>query len=118
MKRILGTTILMLVCGTMLFASKFDGKWKASVETDMGPFEFTVVYKVDRETISGTMMTEFGDFEMNDGTVSGDTFEMSIEIEWNVIKLTGELVNDDEILLKSNDPNSGETEMTMTRIKE
>lgn len=92
--------------------------WHASMETDMGPFEFTVVYKVEGETISGTMMTDFGDNDLTDGTVSGDTFEMSFEYDWNVIKQTGKQVNDDEILLKSKDPNGEETEITLTRIKE
>ena len=118
MKRILGTAVLMLLCGTLLFASKFDGKWKASAESDMGPLEFTVIFEVEGKAITGKMLTEYGDFEMKEGTISGDTFEMSVEIEWDVIKLSGKLVNDDKVVIKSKDGYGAETEVTLTRIKE
>ena len=118
MKRILGTTIFMLLCGTALFASKFEGKWKGTLESDQGAIDITVVYKVEGEKLSGTFITDMGMLDFSDGKVSGDTFEMSFEYDWNVIKQTGKLVNDDEILLKSGDPNGGEMEMTLKRIKE
>ena len=44
MKKAFISTILMLLCSTLVFASKVDGKWAATVDTDIGPFSFTVVY--------------------------------------------------------------------------
>ena len=118
MKRILGTATLMLLCGSILFASKFEGKWEGTIESDMGAMELTVVYKVDGDKLSGTFITDMGMLDFSDGKVSGDTFEMSFEIDWNVIKQTGKLVNDDEILVTSEDGSGVEMEITLKRVKE
>ena len=58
MKRIFGMVILMLLCSILVFSSKFDGKWKGVVQTDSGPFEFTVVYKVEGEKLSGSFISD------------------------------------------------------------
>ncbi|NQU54898.1 MAG: hypothetical protein HQ522_20445 [Bacteroidetes bacterium] len=115
MKKILGSTFMLLFCTTMLFASKIDGKWAASVDTDNGTFEFTLTYKVDGEKLSGTMVSEMGELEFADGKVNGDTFEYKFEIEGYSITHKGKVLNDNEIQIKSSG-DYGENEYVIKKI--
>jgi hypothetical protein len=58
MKKIFISTLLIIFCGTLVFASDVEGKWNASIDTNNGVWEFSVVYKVSGEKISGEFITE------------------------------------------------------------
>jgi len=115
MKKIVVSIFMVLFCTTMLFASKIDGKWAASVDTDNGTFDFTLTYKVDGDKLSGTISTEMGDLEFTDGKVNGDTFEYKFDIEGYSITHKGKILNDNEIkILSSGD--YGENEYVIKKI--
>ena len=115
MKKIFISTLLIVFCSTLVFASKVDGKWNASIDTDNGVWEFSVVYKVSGEKISGEFITDYGNLEFGDGKVSGDEFEYSFDIEGVKHTHKGKLVNDKEILIKYSNENGDDGEFTFKK---
>lgn len=115
MKKIFASAFLLLFCTTILFASKIDGSWAASVDTDNGTFEFTLTYKVDGEKISGTLSSEMGDLDFTDGKVTGDSFEYKFEIEGYSIMHKGKVLNDKEIKINSSG-DYGDSEYVIKKI--
>jgi len=117
MKKIFVSTLMLLVCTTIVFASKIDGKWAASVDTDSGVFDFTLTYKVDGEKLSGIIASDMGELEFTDGKISGDTFEYKFYIEGYSITHKGTVLNEKEIKIKSSG-DYGENEFTIKKMKE
>jgi hypothetical protein len=109
------TTLMMALCTTLTFAKGVEGTWNASIETDNGPFEFTVVYEVDDEKITGEFITEWGNLEFGPGTIKGKEFEYTFEIEYVTYTHKGKLIKKNEILIKSSNANGEEIEFTLTR---
>ena len=114
MKKAFISTIMLLLCSTLVFASKVDGKWGTTIDTDNGPFSFTVVYKVDGEKLSGSFSSDMGDLDFTGGKISGDEFEYSFDIDGYIIKHKGKLV-EGEIKIKSSG-DYGESEFTMKKV--
>ena len=115
MKKIFVSTIMLLLCTTMVFASKIDGKWAASVDTDNGTLDFTLTYKVDGEKLSGIIASDMGELEFTDGKVSGDTFEYKFYIEGYSITHKGTVLNEKEIKINSSG-DYGESEFTIKKV--
>lgn len=116
MKKILISMLLMGLFSTMVLAAGVEGKWKAKIDTDNGPWEFTVVYEVDGKVISGEFITEYGNLEFGPGKIKGKKFEYSFEIEYVKYTHNGQLINKNEILIKSTDRDGEDVEFTLTRI--
>lgn len=57
-----------------------DGNWEVSMNTPMGEQKGTLILKVDGNSLSGKVDTAMGSEEFNDGTVSGNNLEWSIDI--------------------------------------
>lgn len=115
MRKITVLSILIFLCGTALFASKVEGKWKATIETDNGPFSFTAEYLVKGDSISGILTSDMGSVEIANGKITGDEFEYTFDIESNTIKHNGKLV-DGKLEIKSSGY-YGDSEFIMTREK-
>ena len=114
MKKAFIATILLVLCSTLVFASQVNGKWAATIETDNGPFSFTVTYKVDGEKLSGDFTSDMGDLDFTGGKISGNDFEYSFDIDGYTIKHTGKLV-EGEIKIKSTG-DYGDSEFTMKKV--
>jgi hypothetical protein len=93
--------------------SSIDGNWKGSRETPNGTMELTNTFKVQGETLTGTIKSQFGEVPLENGKVDGKKFSYSISFNGNSIDFTGELVSDDQIITKNQ---RGETKLT--RVKE
>jgi len=90
-----------------------DGKWKGSRDTPNGTMEFTYTFKVQGDTLTGTVKSQFGELPLEKGKVDGKKFSYSISFNGNEMNSTGELVSDDEIITKNE---RGETKLS--RVKE
>ena len=118
MKKFFISSILVLMSTTFAFASGIEGKWKATVDTDYGPWEFTLAYKVDGDKLSGSFSSAEGDASFTDGVVKGNEFEYKIGANGDSYTHEGTLVNKNEILIKWEHDMYGEGEFTMTRVAE
>jgi hypothetical protein len=114
MKRLFVLTVLLLTT-TILFASKIEGKWTATIDTDNGPFTFTAEYVVKDGKITGTLASDMGSVEIEEGTVNGDEFEYSFYIDYNKMTHKGKLV-DGKLKIKST-ADYGDMEFEMTPVK-
>lgn len=119
MKKVLFTTAMMILCSTLVFASKIDGKWKASIQTENGVFDFSVVYKVDGEKITGEFFSDYGNLAFGPGKMIGSKdFEYTFDIDYVKNTHKGTLINDNEILIKSTNANGDAREIKLTRVVE
>ena len=105
---------LLFTFGTItLFAQNpIDGSWKGTRETQNGTFEITYTFKVDGTTLKGTSKSTRGETELKDGKVDGKKFTFNVSFNDRKIDFTGELVSDDQIVIKNE---RGETKLT--RVK-
>ncbi|WP_337042255.1 hypothetical protein [Emticicia sp. 17c] len=107
--------MLLLLLGTFTaFAQNpIDGNWKGSRETPNGTFEINYTFKVEGNELKGIWKTQFGETKIENGKVDGKKFSYSISFNDMTINSTGELVNDNEIIIKNE-----RGEMKLTRVKE
>lgn len=116
MKKIFVSAFLMLLCSTLLFASKIDGTWSATIETDNGPFSFTITYKVDGEKLSGVLSSDMGEVTFDDGKITGETFKYKFYIDSYTLYHEGTVINEKEIKIKSTG-DYGESEFTIKKVE-
>ncbi|PLK44047.1 MULTISPECIES: hypothetical protein [unclassified Emticicia] len=106
--------VLMLMLGalTAFAQNPIDGNWKGSRETPNGTFEVTYTFKVEGNELKGTWKTQFGETKLENGKVDGKKFSYSISFNDMTIASTGELINENEIIVKNE-----RGEMKLTRQK-
>jgi len=115
MKRI-SISALFMVLSIAAFSQTIEGKWTSTIDTDNGPFTFFAEFKVDGETLTGKLWSEYGTVQISNGTIKGNEFEYTFEIEYNTLKHKGKLEGGDLKMTMTSD--NGETEFTMTAVKE
>ncbi len=107
------TVALLLGCMVVFGQNPIDGNWKGTRETPNGTFEVNYTFKVEGNVLKGTWKTQFGETPLQDGKVDGKKFSYSISFNDMTIKSTGELISDNEIVIKNE-----RGEMKLTRVKE
>jgi hypothetical protein len=107
------TTAFLIVCLTTFAQSPIDGKWKGTRETPNGVMEFTYTFKVEGKELKGTSKSQFGEIPLENGKVDGKKLSYTINVNGMSINSTGELVNDNEIVIKND-----RGEMKLTKLKE
>lgn len=106
-------TLLVLVGGLSAFAQNtIDGNWKGSRETANGTFEVNYTFKVEGSELKGVWKTQFGESPLEKGKIEGKKLSFSISFNDLTINSTGELINENEILIKNE-----RGEMKLTRVK-
>lgn len=106
-------TLLLLIGGTAAFAQNtIDGNWKGTRETPNGNFEINYTFKVEGTDLTGTWKTQFGEAKLEKGKVDGKKFSFSISFNDLTINNTGEVISENEILIKNE-----RGEMKLTRVK-
>ena len=106
-------TLLLLIGGFTVFAQNtIDGNWKGTRETTNGTFEVNYTFKVEGSDLKGTWKTQFGEAPLEKGKVDGKKLSFSISFNDITINSTGEVINENEILIKNE-----RGEMKLTRVK-
>lgn len=106
-------TLLLLIGGLTTFAQNaIDGNWKGTRETPNGTFEVNYTFKVEGSQLTGTWKTQFGESKLEDGKIDGKKFSYSISFNDMKLNYTGEVVNENELTIKSE-----RGEMKFTRVK-
>ena len=106
--------ILLFLGGSLtIFAqTNIDGNWKGTRETPNGTFEFNYTFKVDGAKLAGTLKSQFGEFQLENGKIDGNKISYSISANGTTIESTGEIINENEIQIKNQFG-----EMKLTRVK-
>ena len=105
--------LLFLLGSVATFAqSKIDGKWKGSTETPNGNFEMNYSFKVEDDKLTGSWITPRGENAIENGKVDGNKFSYSMSFGEMTIENNGELVSDNEIVIKTQ-----RGEMKLTRVE-
>jgi hypothetical protein len=89
-----------------------NGEWKGSRDTPNGVFEVTYTFKVEGNVLTGTSKTQFGEINVENGKVDGKKISYSISFNDMTINNTGELISEDEILIKND-----WGDLTLKRVK-
>lgn len=105
-------TIALLIGGFTVFGQKIDGNWKGTRETPNGTFEINYTFKAEGNTLTGIWKTQFGESKLENGKIDGNKFSFSVSFNDMTINNTGEIVNENEIVVKNE---RGETKLT--RVK-
>jgi hypothetical protein len=94
--------LAFMLTGMMGFdANPINGEWKGTRETPNGAFEVIYTLKVEGSKLTGTSKSQFGELQLENGTVDGKKISYSLTINGTTVQSTGELINDDEILIKN-----------------
>ena len=112
MKKQLLTLALLFGCLTAFAQNGIDGEWKGTRETPNGTFEINYTFKVEGTNLTGVWKTQFGEREIENGKVDGKKFSYTVSFNEMTLNNTGELISEDEILIKNE-----RGEMTLTRVK-
>jgi hypothetical protein len=104
--------LFFLGCMTSFAQSKIDGKWKGTREGQNGPMELNYTFKVEGNKLTGTTSTPRGENPIENGKVNGNKFSYTMSFGDMTIENNGELVNDNEIVIKTQ-----RGEMKLTRVK-
>lgn len=94
------TAVLLIGCIAAFAQNPIDGQWKGLVETPDGPIEVNPTFKVEGKVLTGTWNTQFGETKLENGKVEGKKFSYTISINGMTIHSNGELISQDEILIK------------------
>ena len=105
-------TLLLLIGASTVFSQSIDGNWKGTRETPNGTFEVTYTFKAEGSDLKGTWKTQFGESALEKGKIEGKKFTFSISFNDNTINSTGEIINENEIIVKNE-----RGEMKLTRVK-
>ena len=106
-------TLLFIVCGLTAFSqNSIDGKWKGTRDTPDGTFEVNYTFKVEGNELKGTWKTQFGETTLEKGKIDGKKISFTISFNDITINSTGEILNENEILIKNE-----RGEMKLTRVK-
>ena len=106
-------TVALLIGAMTAFAQNpIDGQWKGIRESPNGSFEVNYTLKVEGNVLTGTSKSQFGELKIENGKVDGKKFSYRISVNDMTIENTGELISQDEILVKSD-----RGDMKLTRVK-
>jgi hypothetical protein len=105
--------LFLLGCFTAFAQNTLDGNWKGTRETPNGTFEINYTFKVEGNELKGTWKTQFGEAKLENGKVDGKKFSYSITFNDMTINSTGEVINENELLIKNE-----RGEMKLTREKQ
>ncbi len=92
MKRKLLTTVALILSFGAAFAyfAGIDGKWSAMLKgPDGNEFPISYTFKTDGATLTGTVTSQIGTFNISDGVVKGDSLWFTANINTMKIKNVG-----------------------------
>ena len=110
--------VLLLALLTAASAADLNGKWKGDMKTpDGGGLEINFNFHVDGEKLTGTVANTYGEEQITEGTVKGDSISFIIMAGGGQFKLTykGQVVGE-EIKFHVIIGDMGEGDLTAKRV--
>lgn len=108
------TVLLLFVLSIASNAQKLDGNWKGKFSGPNGDMDLNFTFKVNADTLNGSVSSEMGTLQLENGKVNGNDFTFDINVNGNVISNTGVLDGD---TVKLSSPRR-EQPMVLTRASE
>jgi hypothetical protein len=103
-RRMTASFLLILCTAGICLAGDFNGRWEGSVKTPDGQeFQLAFTFKVDGDTVTGTVGSQMGETPISNGKVKGDEITFDVEFGGNKITHQGKLEGD-AIDMKSHGP--------------
>lgn len=103
MKSKILTTVALLLsfCAAFAYFAGMDGKWAAMLKgPDGNEFPIAYTFKTNGATLTGTVTSSLGSFDIADGVVKGDSLSFTANINTMKIKNKGRYyANGDSISL-------------------
>ena len=62
-----------------IFIADLTGTWKGTVEFQGNKLDITYKFKVDGDKLTGSVSSQFGEMEIQNGKVSGNDFSYSVD---------------------------------------
>jgi hypothetical protein len=120
-KRVILVITVLLVVAVTALAADITGKWVAQIPGRNGQArETTFNFKVDGDTLTGTISGRQGDIAISDGKISGDSISFAVSMErggeTRTQTYTGEVAGD-EIQMKREGGQGAAREFTAKRVK-
>jgi hypothetical protein len=104
MKKKILITATLLVCFSAAFAwfAGIDGKWSAMLKgPDGNEFPITYTFKATGTTLTGTLTSSIGTFNITDGVMKGDSIWFTADLKNMQIKNKGRFyANGDSVSLR------------------
>jgi hypothetical protein len=113
---VLGAMLIALVTAT---AADLNGKWKGDMKTPNGDnLEINFNFHVDGEKLTGTVANTYGEEQITDGTVKGDSIAFVILAGGGQFRITykGNVAGED-IKFHVTIADMGEGDLTAKRVK-
>jgi hypothetical protein len=113
------SAIVLLVLLTAVRAADLNGKWKGDMKTpDGGSLEINFNFQVNGEQLTGTVANTYGEEQITDGSVKGDTISFIVMAGGGQFKITykGKVVGE-ELKFNVTIGDMGEGELTAKRVK-
>jgi hypothetical protein len=120
-KKAVMTFVFFALASVGALAADFNGKWTASVETQMGTQTITFDFHVDGSKLTGTVTSPRGESQITDGKVDGDSisFVQVINRDGDEFKITyaGKAEGADSIKFTRQFGDNPGSDFTATRAK-
>ncbi len=91
------SAILILLCLSAANAADLNGKWKGNLQSPNGDLEINFNFQVNGEKLTGTVTNTYGEEQITEGVVKGDSVSFIIMAGGGQFKITykGTVVGDD-----------------------
>jgi len=101
-KVLISTGLVCIALAAFAYFADVNGKWSAMLKgPDGNEFPITYTFKADGATLTGTVTSEIGTFNISDGMVKGDSLWFTANINTMKIKNKGRYYADgDSISLR------------------
>jgi hypothetical protein len=101
-KILISAPLLLCFCTAFAYFAGIDGKWSAMLKgPDGNEFPISYAFKTDGATLTGTLTSSIGTFNITDGQVKGDSLWFTADLKNMKIKNKGKYYADgDSISLR------------------
>ena len=77
----------LLLAAAVALAADVSGTWTASFDTQVGQQNYTYVFKVDGNKLTGTAKSNLGEGTITNGTVNGDDIAFTENLNYQGMEL-------------------------------
>ncbi|MBC8051681.1 MAG: hypothetical protein H7Y13_01310 [Sphingobacteriaceae bacterium] len=99
MKKLLISSLFIFLFALACFASDLTGTWNGKVKIpNRDDLELTYKLKSEGETLTGSVISQYGEIPLIDGKIRGNDFTFKLEVGENTVEQTGKLYGDSIII--------------------